>query len=165
MHRFTQAPSVHDSPDRHALPHWPQFERSLPKSTQAELQEVTQALEQVPPAQVAFCRGGGAAHGVQLEPQERVLASGRHCPLHRWNPDTHAKPQAVPSQVAVAWSGTGQAVQLAPQVATLLLEAQAAPQAWKPELQVKPQEVPSQVAVALAGGWQGAHEVPQLATR
>lgn len=69
-------------------------------------------------------------------------------------------PQAVPSQVAVAFPGGVQGVQKVPQVAVLVFATQAEPQRWKPVLQLNPHFVPSQVAVALVGA---VHAVQELA--
>lgn len=71
---------------------------------------------------------GSLAHALHEVPHVAVAVSDTQALPQRWYPALHVKPQAVPSQVAVAFAGGVQGVQLAPQVSTAVLEAQTSPQ-------------------------------------
>ena len=76
----------------------------------------------------------GTGHGEQRVPHELTLVSSSHAadaPVPQvWKPESQAKPQLVPSQVAVALAGGAHGVQAVPQELVLPLLAHAAPHAW-----------------------------------
>jgi hypothetical protein len=67
-------------------------------------------------------------------PQQMLAqqAVGQQAPLHSTKPSSQVKPQDVPSQVAVALSGTGHGSQRSPQCSMPVLSTQVLPQACRP---------------------------------
>jgi hypothetical protein len=76
----------------------------------------------------------------------------------------HAKPQLVPSHVALALVGGVQAMHDAPHEPTLVFATHAPAHKWKPVLHTNPHVVPSHVAIALAGVAHGVHDDPHALT-
>src|SRR5204863_531092 len=90
---------------------------------------VTAPVEQVPPPQVVQQRLPQAPQlPASLSRSTSQPSAGS--PSQSEKPGSQVKPQAAPSQVAVACAGAGQAVPVGPQLAGSRSLAQAPPAGW-----------------------------------
>jgi len=80
------------------------------------------------PSQVALPLAG-VVQGVHAEPQFTTSRLSAQAPLHMWKPGLHCQLHAIPSHVAVAYTGAGHAVHEAPQPSALVFATHALPHA------------------------------------
>lgn len=116
----------------------------------------------VVPSHVETALAGGT-HGVQLAPQEPVLASLTQPSPQRWVPLTHENVHAPAVHAGTPLAGAVHSAQLVPHVVTLSSGTQAPAHRLKPALQTKPHAPAVQVAVAPGGAAHGAQLAPQVA--
>jgi hypothetical protein len=157
-----QAPSTHDLPAAHAVPHAPQFAGSESNRTHALPQAVNGAVQVMPhllPLQTAPPLVG-TGQAVPHAPQSpALLVMSTHAAAQDIVPIGHRSRHWPPKHVLLAPHFTPHAPQL---FGSMLVAMQALPHRVRPALQLKSQVPRAQTATDSAGAVQLLPQAPQF---